>query len=269
MMNLQNPINYLLKIAIRLSPALIILVILSSSNLPTLAQTEPSIKFPTGHDRGRPKRTQAGGARLIFPTTQDRGAPQRTGAAGRRGNSCIITENGQPSLTALMPTSDNHGQTVTDNPILYIYVPKSSTKIGEFVVIDDQGNDIYRTNFTLPSQPGIVQLTIPTSASLKIGKTYQWYFTITCNPEDRSQDQSIFGALERTTLGSLLNTSLEQATPIKRAKIYAKNKIWYETISNVASVRTENPELWTDLLNSVGLEEFAKVPFVDFGTPEP
>ncbi|MBD2294696.1 DUF928 domain-containing protein [Anabaena sphaerica FACHB-251] len=269
-MNLQKYINSLFKIAIALSPSLIII---STFSLPSLAQPTPTpgLRFPEAPNRDSPERTGAGGRRIQFPSGQDRGKPQRTGAGGRRGrqNSCIITDNGQPSLTALMPTSDNQGQTVVENPKLYVYVPKTTTQTGEFVVIDDEGNEVYETNFTPPTQPGIVQLSIPTSASLKTGKKYFWYFTLICNSEDRSQDEYVSGSLERTTLGSLLNSSLQQATPLKKAEIYAKNKIWYETISNVASLRTEDPEVWTDLLKSVGLEDFAQAPFVDFGKPKP
>jgi Domain of Unknown Function (DUF928) len=265
-MNLPKYINDQGKIAVGLSSVLLMVSIFS---LPSLAQSTPSLQFPTGFNRGRPQRTSAGGARLIFPSAPDRGSPQRTGAGGRRGNSCISSENSQPSLTALMPTEDNEGQTVAANPTLYWFVPQTTANSGEFVIINDQGNEIYKKNFIPPNQPGIVQLTIPDSASLKTGKQYQWYFTLICNSEDRSQDEYLSGLLERTTLGSLLNSSLQQAAPLKKAEIYANNRIWHDTLSNVAALRTENPTVWTDLLQSVGLEKFAKEPFVDFGTPKP
>ncbi|MEA5575195.1 DUF928 domain-containing protein [Anabaena sp. UHCC 0451] len=256
MMNLQKNSNPILKIVIGLSPALIIVFI---SFLPSPAQTIPN----------KPQRTSPTVTKIQFPSSPDRGTPKRTGAGGRRGNSCLITKTGQPSLTALMPTWDNHERTAVKNPMLYVYVPKTTTKTGEFVVIDDEGNEVYQNNFIPPSEPGIVQISIPTSASLKTGKKYFWYFTLICNPEDRSQDEYTSGSLERTQLGSLLNSDLKQIAPLKRAEIYAKNKIWYETISNIASLRNENPEIWTDLLTSVGLEEFTTIPFVEFGTPKP
>jgi hypothetical protein len=280
MITFPKYINSLLKIVVGISPSLIIL---SNFSLPSQAQTNPNpnqpqtknptvvqrIQLPTPTDRGTPERTEAGGRRIQFPSSQNRGTPQRTGAGGRRGSSCIPTNNGQQSLTALMPTWDNQGKTVKDNFILYVYVPKTTTKTGEFVVIDDQGNDIYQTNFTPPTQPGIVQMTIPASASLKVGKKYQWYFTLICDPDDRSKDEYVSGLVERTTLGTLLNNSLKQASPLKQAEIYAQKNIWHDTIQNVASVRTEYPEVWRDLLKSVGLEKFAKEPFIDVVTTKP
>lgn len=257
-MNLQNHINSLLKIALGLSPSLIIL---SISCLPLPAQTTPN--------PNKPQTKSPAATRIKFPSGPDRGTPQTTSAGGRRGTSCIMTENGQASLTALMPTWDNQGQTFVKNPNLYIYIPKNTTKTGDFRVIDDQGNDVYKTDFVLPSEPGIVELSIPASAALKTDKKYFWYFTLICNPDDRSQDEYISGSLKRIQIASLLNSLIQQATPIRKAEIYAKKNIWYDTISNIASVRTKNPELWAELLKSVGLEEFAKTPFVNFGTPKP
>ncbi|AFZ56563.1 DUF928 domain-containing protein [Anabaena cylindrica FACHB-243] len=260
-MNLQKYINSLTlgKIAVGISPALITL---STFSLPSSAQLSPSLQLPT-----TPNSKLL--AQLQFPSAPDRGKPQRTGAGGRRGNSCIISQNDQPSLTALMPTWDNNGQTVSNNPELYVYVPQINTKSGEFVLIDEEGNEVYQTNFIPPDQPGIVKLTIPSNADLKVGKKYQWFFTIVCNSEDRSQDEYVSGSLERTTLGSLLNNYLQQVAPLKQAEIYAKNRIWHDTISNAADLRTENPDVWLQLLKSVGLEELEKEPFVDFGTPKP
>ncbi|WP_413172128.1 DUF928 domain-containing protein [Anabaena azotica] len=266
MMNFQKYINTVLKIVVGLSPALIIL---SNFCLPTLAQSTSSPKPPQQPDRDSPGTRGTAGSRFGFPSTSGRGAPSIIRGGARRGNSCVTTKNEKLSLTALMPTWNNEGQTVSENPNLYVYVPKTTSKLGEFLLIDDKGNEVYQTNFIPPEQAGIVQVSIPATAALKIGKKYQWYFTIICNSEDRSQDEYVSGLLERTTLGSLLNLSLQQAVPLQRAEIYAKNKIWYDTISNIAPFRQENPEAWAELLSSVGLEQFINEPFVELGTAKP
>jgi hypothetical protein len=256
-MNLQTYINLLGKIAVGISPTLIIL---STFSLPSSAQPNSSRQSPT---------TPTKIAQLQFPSAPNRGRPQRTSAGGRRGGSCILGEKNEPSLTALMPTSDNEGKTVSDHPELYVYVPKTTSNLGEFAILDEQGNQIYQTNFVPPNQEGIVKLTIPSSAGLKTGSKYKWYFTIICNSDERSEDEYISGSLERTTLGSLLNMYIQQAAPLKKAEIYAKNKIWHDTVTNAAVLRNENPVAWSQLLESVGLEEFQKQPFVDLGKPKP
>lgn len=264
MITLQKYINNLLKTAVGLSPTLIIL---STFSLPSLAQITPN-HLPKTAPTQQIKNLQL--AQMIkFPSSADRGKPKRTSAGGRRGDSCLIIEKNKPSLTAIMPTWDNQGKTVKDTSSLYIFVPQNNTKTGEFVLIDEQGNNTYQTNFTPPNQAGIVEVNIPSSASLKAGKKYYWYFTLICDSEDRSKDEYVSGLLERTTIGSLLNSSLQQATLLKQAEIYAKNNIWHDTIINVVALRQENPQIWVSLLESVGLKEFAQEPFVELGKREP
>lgn len=273
MIKLQKYINSFLKIVVGCSPSVIIL---STFSLASVAETTSIKSFNTSSNRNQTQIKSSVFAQLIqFPSAPDRGAPLRTGAGGRRGISCIHTNNTNDtnnqklSLTALMPTWDNQGKTVTSNPNLYVYVPTTITKIGEFVVINNEGEEVYQTNFIPPKQPGIVKITIPDSASLEIGKKYDWYFTLICDSEDRSKDIYLSGVLERSKLGLLLNKYLQKATPLKKAEVYANNRIWYDTIRNVAAVRTENPDVWTALLQSVGLGDLATEPFVDFGTPKP
>jgi hypothetical protein len=261
--NLPNYINAAVKIAFKVSPALLLLLTLS---VPSLAETDSRQPEKSQSNPNKTPTKNPPTASLIqFPSLPDRGQPKRTGAAGRRGNSCVVTQKDEPSLTAIMPTWDNEGKTVNTKSTLYVFVPQNNTKTGEFVVIDDQGNDIYQTKFTPPNQAGIVPVNIPASANIQIGKKYQWYFTLICNPDDRSEDEYLTGTLERTTLGSLLNRYVQQATPLRQAEIYARQNIWYDTIHNIASLRSENPELWISLLESVGLEELVNQPFIDFG----
>lgn len=264
MITLHKYINTLLKIAVGLSPTLIIL---SSFSFPSLAQITPN-HSPKTTPTQQIKNLQL--AQMIkFPSSANRGKPKRSGAGGRRGNSCFISQEDKQSLTAIMPTWENQGKTVKDTSNLYVFVPQNNTEAGEFVLIDEEGKNIYETNFTPPNQPGIVEVNIPASASLKVGKKYYWYFTLICDDNDRSKDEYVSGSLERTNIGSLLNSYIQQATPLKQAEIYARNNIWYDTIYNVASLRKNNPQLWVGLLESVGLKELANQPFVELGQPKP
>ena len=196
---------------------------------------------------------------LKFPPTDERGSPSRTEGGGTRGPSC--TQQGEMPLTVLMP-SNNMGTTVAANPTFFWYVPKTPVKSAEFVVFDDKENEVYKTTFALSGAAGIVQLSLPATVSLEIGKNYMWQLALICDPVDRSKDRSIRGFSRRTKLTPALKTKLEQAAPLEQAKLYAQAKIWHETLTTLAQLRSSRPAEWEELLKSVGLEAIAQAPFV-------
>jgi hypothetical protein len=193
---------------------------------------------------------------LKFPSGDSRGTPASTVGGGKRGNSCIKIDEGKPSLTALMPKRDNKSYTASQTPELYFYLPKTKTTTGEFILKEGE-KDIYQTTFKLPEKSGIVKLQIPPTAALKPGSTYQWSFTILCDSDDRSGDQGTQGIIEITAISPSLKKALQQATPLKQAEIYAHYALWPETITKIAQIRTEKPNEWKELLESVGLEAIA------------
>ena len=196
---------------------------------------------------------------LEFPPAADRGAPERTAGGGVRGDSCVEQE--ATPLTALMPVN-NVGTTVSANPTLFVYVPKTNTKEAEFSVLDDRGKDVYLEKVQLTGEAGVVKVSMPESAALKTGKDYTWSFSIVCNAQERSGDIFVRGLLQRTELSADLKSELEKAAPLEQAKIYARAKVWNETLALVAQLRNSNPEEWEQLLKSVGLEAIAQAPFI-------
>ena len=199
---------------------------------------------------------------LEFPPADDRGAPSRSVGGGTRGPSCI--EKDTPPLTALTPTRSNIGTTASTNPTIFLYVPKTIAKLAEFVVVDDAGNEVYASNFSLPGTDGIVKLNVPQSASLKVGKDYLWQFALVCDDEDRSNDQFIRGKIRPIELSLDLQQKLQEAaSPLEKAKLLADAKIWNETLTIIADLRSTNPNEWEQLLTSIGLENLASEPIVD------
>lgn len=202
---------------------------------------------------------------IKFPPTNKRGAPSRTEGGGTRGPSC--TQQGEMPLTVLMP-GNNVGTTVAANPTFFLYVPKTPIKSVEFVVVDDKENEVYKSTFALSGAPGIVQLSLPATVSLEIGKNYMWQLALICDPLDRSQDKFIRGFSRRAKLTPALKTELEQAALLEKAKLYAQAKIWHETLTTLAQLRSSRPAEWEELLKSVGLEAIAQAPFVKCCTAE-
>lgn len=215
------------------------------------------------------------------------GAPDARGAAGSRGQ-CPRVER---PLTALVPlkeetTAGNRsssdvrstsksimGVTVAEHPTFWFYNPYELTpdRTVEFVLQDENGNDVYSTSFAgSGTTPGVIGFELPpTAAPLEVGKMYQWYFVISCEPNGSVPDDNsvlVKGWVHRIALQPSLQSRLKQATPLEKVSLYAKADIWHEAITSLAKLRRQNPDdaalksEWTKLLQSVDLEAIAPEP---------
>ncbi|MCP2729840.1 DUF928 domain-containing protein [Limnofasciculus baicalensis] len=155
-----------------------------------------------------PLRAQPTEISLRFPQSQDIGAPARSGGGGQRGPTACL--KGDLPLTALTPTN-NGVKTLLKNPSLYWYVPETNAQSAEFIVVDNNGDPVYSTIFTLQNVPGMVQITLPDTVTLTPGKEYTWHFAIICNPRNRDRDEYVRGLLLPTT-ADLLSEELRQET---------------------------------------------------------
>lgn len=242
------------------------------------AQSYPKQLFPRTEPRGAPERTVGAGTRLRFPpedrvvapaapsmgsTTGNPGSPvDRAGAAIRERDSC--TKESKIPLTALMPTRRNVGTTVAANPTFFVYVPKTTAKSAEFALVDGKNAEVYAKSFALSDQPGIVKLPLPANVSLQSDQIYKWRFVLICDRTNRSQDELIQGEIRRDQLSSDLKTKLKQTrSQLEQARLYANARIWFETVSIAAELRSSDPVAWEDLLKSVELEPISREPFIN------
>lgn len=197
---------------------------------------------------------------LNFPAApRNMGGPRSTAGGGVRGNgneSCI---EGESPLTALIPTHDIV-KTVTPNPEFFMYVPKNSADSGEFVIVDENGNDVYLSTFELSEAPGVVKLSLPADTDLEMGKVYGWQFSLICDPLDRQVDVFVQGQIQPTELTEEMQTQLDQAQPLDQVQLYVDQSLWNEAVSLLAQFRNSNPTEWQGLLKYVGLESIASEP---------
>ncbi|NEQ77691.1 MAG: DUF928 domain-containing protein [Okeania sp. SIO2D1] len=193
-----------------------------------------------------------------FPSGPQRASSGETRGAGTRGFCPLVP--GQIELTALTP-GDNVATTVADNPKFFVYVPEHEAKSAEFEITDKSGNSIYSTKLDISETSGIVQLALPKKLSLTTNKEYTWTFAMICDEWDRGADEYVEGTIKKVEISSDLENSLKNASPLEQAEIYAKARIWNETIATVAELRNSNPTEWEELLTSVGLQEIASEPF--------
>jgi hypothetical protein len=179
---------------------------------------------------------------------------------GRPGGSRPGCPNVDPTFTALIPF-DHVGETVSENPTFWLYVPYDSTI--EFVLMDDATAEIlHRQEFEVAGAPGIVGLT-PTwypPAVWNTDQVYRWRFDFYCTSSRRSAWLTAEGLIiPRVPPGALTHLS-----PSTAADAYASSGFWYDALTTVAMGLQANPtdatllSDWQDLLThpSVELDEF-------------
>ena len=175
------------------------------------------------------------------------------------------------SIIPLMPPT-NIGLTVAESPTFFAYVSPHSTQV-EFTLQTEDGKetDVYTTTFKV-DQPGIVEVSISKKGSrqnfFEVGKRYQWWFVTVCNPDERAGEYYFKGFVKRIEPQETLKKDLANPDPMARAIVYAKNGIWYDTLTTLAQMRRQAPDdpmlkaEWTQLLQSQKLESIADKPLV-------
>lgn len=196
---------------------------------------------------GRPGRRKGGGSRSPCPSTK-------------------------MPLTAIVPAR-NIGTTVSDRPSLWFYVPYSPQQVsaGEFVLQDEQENDVYRQTFTLPKTktPGLVNFQIPQAAPpLAVNQSYRWYFKLYCGDSPLATANFVEGWIKRVYPSPDLISRLKKKKT-SAYKEYENDLIWFDSLDNLARSRfnNDNPQLqldWAKLLSATGIDlnELIQKPFV-------
>jgi hypothetical protein len=215
------------------------------------------------------------------PTDQQ--FPDDGDPTGRRrgGTSRGDCPNFKTPLTALVPGEETSkksflGTTISEYPTFWVYLPElgSDIRSGEFVLQDQEGNDIWRTPITLPGKPGAIAVKLPSNPqyALKPNLKYHWYFNIYCSPSQKISAYFVDAWVRRVTITPQLQQQLNNAKS-QKYKVYAANNIWYDAITNLGELRRNNSgdrtfvEDWTKLLKSVNLPELAPAPIVQIYTP--
>lgn len=197
---------------------------------------------------------------LEFPSSPDRKPPESSAGGGRRGG-CVTGKN---PLTVLMPNLNNEMKTVSSQPNFWVYVPQTTAKIAQMMIIDETGKDIDIQEIPLKNVPGIIKITLSPDKKLEIGQKYEWQFSLMCTPAVINKNNYQVGTVERVKLTPEIESKLIN-TPdaLGKAKIYANQFIWPETVNYTLSVRNSAPKEWTELLKSVGLEYLSDAPFLN------
>ncbi len=263
------------------------LEILTTASFPILAQAESSNQEldrwevnspPTHFPRSGGGMSSTLQARVVrFPNV---GRPRRLISGGVRGataavpDSCGNSTNEQ--LVALLPSTEP-ALTVAEYPAIFVSLPQTSAKKAEFFLAEDNKDNnkekevLYETTVTLPSNPGIVSVSLPNNKTLpplEVGKSYRWYFSVICNPQDRDDEPYVEGEIQRVEPSPNLVAELKNVPPRDRAALYAEAGIWYDAVNSIAQLRRSSPNDtaiaadWAELLKSVGLDTISQKPLI-------
>ncbi|MEB3215865.1 MAG: DUF928 domain-containing protein [Nostocales cyanobacterium 94392] len=202
----------------------------------------------------------------------------RTRGGGRRGPCPEV----QTNLTALIPFTQktlNLGQTVyvkenvwgltnSLRPTFYFYVPFSNEYSfpTEFLLQDEESKQlVYQSVVKLPSQPGIISVTLPeTVKPLQENRNYRLFFNIYCETQKPIPSLRVEGVVRRVNLSDEVTKKINQATPIKQVELYAAAGMWFDALNTLAKLRQHQPqnqqlvENWQSLLESIGLKDVAE-----------
>ncbi|WGV24406.1 DUF928 domain-containing protein [Halotia branconii] len=199
----------------------------------------------------------------------------RTRGGARRTPLCLEVK---PQLTALVPSTESPptvtnvwGWTTKTNPTLWFYMPytKDSAYPTEFVLQDQQSNPIYQQAIALPSQPGVISISLPTNApKMDVNKQYRWFLTVYCDQQKQSPPIYVEGVIQRVNINPKVTQQLQTATPLQQSAIYAQNGIWHDALTTLAQLRQKDPQdkalktAWRDLLTSIGLDDIVAKPIL-------
>lgn len=201
----------------------------------------------------------------------NRGAPRST-AGGATRSACMREAT---RLTALTPiakvpgfATGKFGMTTQARPSFFVYLPKTKAQSAEFTLKDADEKDVYRTTLPLIGHDGgIVAFQLPADApALEVGKDYQWFFNVICNPDDRVVDEFVSAWIHRVKPDTTLETALKSAAPRQRPNIFAQAGIWQDSLAALTELRRTRPsdptvaDEWTTLLKSVGLGQITGGP---------
>jgi len=218
--------------------------------------------------------------RLNFRVDNIRTSPSRIGGFAR-GDACFRDSAEAQRPIALFPITAEEtvpgeatapigvATTVEAHPTFFVYVPELGVDNGEFTLwSEDQSDVLAIKNIQLPAQAGVIPIAVPEDVSLEVGKTYYWTLEVLCNEDDRSRNTFVEGLVQRVPPTATLVSRLEQVEPRDRLFLYVNAGLWYEALTTLAQLRTQDPTDtslqadWETLLDSANLDGVADAPLL-------
>ncbi|QZZ22396.1 DUF928 domain-containing protein [Leptothermofonsia sichuanensis E412] len=200
----------------------------------------------------------------IMPVSAQIGNLSRSEFPGRRiggGTRSECLAGNQP-IAALNP-ANNLGVTASNRPSVYFVVPRLDESYPvEFLLRDAEGNAVYETTLKAGKQ-AITGVHLPPN-TVKVGQDYQWYFSVVCDREDRSQNIVLSGWMRRVASdlsdGLSPEVQLSLKAKLNLAQSYQNAGLWSDAISTLVELNQAYPDseavrlAWQKLIQKLDLE---------------
>ncbi len=215
----------------------------------------------------------AGASRNLF-TSGDIESPNRysSGASGasyrdgRRYLNYPDTTVEQPAaILALLPQT-YYGKTVSQRAEILVYVPQSAARDSVFSFKDSEGNTVYEMNVPISGKAEIISIKVP--VELQVDKEYKWFLALKIDGVLSTRTPYVDGWIKRIQPNQEIIASMQQGDLLQQAETFAKQGVWYDCVTTLAKLRASQPnnvnldKEWSELLESVGLQQIKKAPIV-------
>lgn len=202
------------------------------------------------------------------PPPEDEQPKQTEGAASRQTNRCAAdsqlsqsTASQDLKLTAIAPQG-NYGLTTLERPDLWIYLPETSAKQAILTIRNEDKTPHWQQSVELTEEAGVMGIKLAENApALEIGSNYQWAVILVCNERPNPNDPVVTSWIKRVERSQSSSTSeLEQISN------YAREGIWYDALNTLISSKSSQAnwqDLWSEYLESAGLNKIADLPVVE------
>ncbi|WP_310418440.1 DUF928 domain-containing protein [Chamaesiphon sp. OTE_8_metabat_110] len=184
-----------------------------------------------------------------FSVLSRKGAPKDIIYGGGKRSICLTRADPARGLTAIVPPGDFGGLSATTNPKFWVYMPYATdtplSGVLSVRTIDDfRSAPFIRVPVTLPAQPGLVALKLPTSL---IGATspllnhpgvLAWTLTVVCDEENLSRNPFVSGLVMVTPQPALLQR-VARLSRSEQVLEFARSGYWYDALDLVAGTDGE------------------------------
>ena len=197
----------------------------------------------------------ASGVKFRPPTT---GAPSVRVTGGSRGS-------GDTAITLEVLAPDDIGMTIGEQPSLFWFQSKPANEKFELTLLqENKVKPLIQVTVEHPAKAGIQRMKLSDhGVKLSPGVEYQLVVALVSDPDNRSSDLVVSGAIKRVEPTADLKEKIATATPASLPGVYAEAGIWYDALSVLTDQIEANPanktlrETRADLLRQVGLKAAA------------
>ncbi len=175
-----------------------------------------------------------------FSVLSRRGTPKDISQGGGKRGVCMTTANTR-SLSAIVPPTEFGGLSATADPTFWVYLPYASdTPMSGVLSIrmaeNFRSQPVQKVSVTLPSQPGLVKLKLP--SSIAPNQIFAWTLTVVCDEQNPSRNPFVGGMVMVKTNPELLQR-VAGLTRQEQLVEFARSGYWYDALDLAAGADGE------------------------------